>query len=71
MCGAGLKPFDGVDDPTSKRLGVVLLGAERPVVLCGSGMDRHRNEAFSKWRQALAEPEPTPRGGGPEHVSLH
>jgi len=51
---AGSKPFRGVDDPL-KALGVVLLGAGKPVVLCAVDWTGIRNEAFRTWRKALAD----------------
>jgi hypothetical protein len=56
----------GVDDPL-KALGVVLLGAGKPVVLCALDWCGIRNEAFRIWRKALADAAHTT----PEHVSLH
>jgi hypothetical protein len=55
-----------VDDPL-KALGVVLLGAGKPVVLCAVDWVGLRNEAFRTWRKALADAAHTV----PENVSLH
>ncbi len=66
LCGGWIAPVRGVDDPL-KALGVVLLGHEKPVVLCAVDWTGLRNEAFRRWRAALAEAAHTT----PEHVSLH
>jgi hypothetical protein len=59
-------PVRGVDDPL-RALGVVLLGAGKPIVLCVVDWTGIRNEAFRIWRAALAEAAHT----APEFVSLH
>jgi hypothetical protein len=66
LCGGWIEPVRGVDDPL-KSLGVVLLGAGKPVVLCAVDWTGLRNEAFRIWRKALADAAHTT----PEHVSLH
>jgi hypothetical protein len=66
LCGGWIMPVRGVDDPL-KALGVVLLGAGRPIILCAVDWTGLRNEAFRTWRAALAEAAHTT----PEHVSLH
>lgn len=66
LCGGWITPVRGVDDPL-KALGVVLLGAGKPVVLCAVDWTGLRNEAFRIWRAALADAAHTT----PEHVSLH
>jgi len=66
LCGGWILPVRGVDDPL-RALGVVLLGAGKPVVLCVVDWTGLRNEAFRTWRAALAEAAHTT----PEHVSLH
>jgi hypothetical protein len=66
LCGGWIAPVRGVDDPL-KALGVVLLGAGKPVVLCAVDWTGLRNEAFRIWRGALADAAHTT----PEHVSLH
>lgn len=66
LCGGWIEPVRGVDDPL-KALGVVLLGAGKPVVLCSVDWCGLRNEAFRVWRQALADAAHTT----PDHVSLH
>ncbi len=66
LCGGWILPVRGVDDPL-RALGVVLLGAGKPVVLCAVDWTGLRNEAFRIWRKALADAAHTT----PEHVSLH
>lgn len=66
LCGGWIAPVRGVDDPL-KVLGVVLLGSGKPVVLCAVDWTGLRNEAFRKWRGALAEAAHT----SPECVTLH
>lgn len=66
LCGGWIMPVRGVDDPL-RAIGVVLLGAGKPVVLCAVDWTGLRNEAFRVWRKALAEAAHTT----PEHVSLH
>ena len=66
LCGGWIAPVRGVDDPL-KALGVVLLGGDKPVVLCAIDWTGLRNDAFRAWRAALADAAHTT----PEHVSLH
>jgi hypothetical protein len=54
LCGGWILPVRGVDDPL-KALGVVLLGAGAPVVLCAVDWCGIRNDAHLAWRQALAK----------------
>ncbi|MBX9623210.1 MAG: hypothetical protein K2X82_05295 [Gemmataceae bacterium] len=66
LCGGWIEPVRAVDDPL-KCLGVLLLGAGKPVVLCAVDWCGLRNQAFRTWRAALADAAHTT----PEHVSLH
>src|SRR5437763_6757952 len=66
LCGGWIEAVRGFDDPL-RALGVVLLGAGKPVVLCAVDWCGLRNEAFRIWRKALADAAHTT----PEHVSLH
>ena len=66
LCGGWIQPVRGVDDPL-RALGVVLLGAGKPIVLCVVDWTGLRNEAFRIWRKALADAAHTT----PEYVSLH
>jgi hypothetical protein len=52
--GGGIQAAARVDDPLS-ACGVVLLGGQRPVVLVAVDWCEIRNEAFDRWREALAE----------------
>jgi hypothetical protein len=66
LCGGWIEPVRGVDDPL-KLLGVVLLGAGKPVVLAAADWCGLRNEAYRVWRATLAAAAHTT----PEHVALH
>jgi hypothetical protein len=66
LCGGWIEPVRGVDDPLS-ALGVVLLGAGAPVVLCAVDWCGLRNDANLAWRQALAQAAHTT----PERVAVH
>ena len=54
LCGGWIEPVRGVDDPL-KALGVVLLGAGKPIVMCAVDWCGIRNDAHLAWRTALAE----------------
>jgi len=66
LCGGWIEPVRGVDDPL-RALGIVLLGAGSPVVLCVVDWCGLRNEANRAWRQALAHAANTT----PERVAVH
>jgi hypothetical protein len=66
LCGGWIEPARGADDPL-KALGVVLLGAGKPVVLCAVDWCGLRNDAYRIWRAALADAAHTV----PENVALH
>jgi hypothetical protein len=66
LCGGWIEPVRGVSDPL-KALGVVLLGAGKPVVLCSVDWTGLRNDGYRIWRAALAEAAHTV----PENVALH
>lgn len=53
LCGGWIEAVRGVDDPL-KAVGVILLGAGQPIVLCAVDWCGLRNEAFLAWRRALA-----------------
>src|SRR5438093_2069022 len=65
LCGGWIEPVRGVDDPLY-ALGVILLGAGRPVVLCAVDWTALRNDAHRLWRQALADATHTV----PENVAV-
>src|SRR5581483_6739940 len=54
LCGGWIEPVRGVDDPL-QALGVVLLGAGAPIVLCAVDWCELRNGAHTAWAKALAE----------------
>lgn len=54
LCGGWIPPARAVDDPL-RALGVVLLGAGAPVVLCAVDWCGLRNDAHLAWREALAK----------------
>ena len=66
LCGGWIEPVRGVDDPL-QALGIVLLGAGKPVVFCALDWCAIRNDAYRIWRDALAKTAHT----APEFVSLH
>ncbi len=66
LCGGWILPVRAVDDPL-KALGVVLLGAGAPVVLCAVDWCGIRNDANLAWRQALAKAAHTTA----ERVAVH
>lgn len=66
LCGGWIEPVRGVDDPL-QVLGVILLGKEKPIVLCAVDWCGLRNEAHWTWRDALARAAHTT----PERVALH
>jgi hypothetical protein len=66
LCGGWIEPARGVDDPL-KCLGVVLLGDGKPVVLAALDWTGLRNEAYRRWRAALADAAHTT----PEQVAIH
>ena len=65
-CGGWIKPIEVVDDPM-EALGVVLLGAGDPIVICAVDWTGLLNEAHVAWRQALA----AAAGTTPDRVSVH
>ncbi len=66
LCGGWIEPVRAVDDPL-RALGIVLLGAGAPIVLCAVDWCGLRNEANRTWRQALAQAADTT----PERVAIH
>ncbi|MEX0819453.1 MAG: hypothetical protein WD070_07660, partial [Pirellulaceae bacterium] len=59
-------PVREILDPLSAR-GIVLLGAEQPVVLCAVDWIGIGNDGYDAWREKLAEAA----GTTPEHVAVH
>jgi hypothetical protein len=64
-CGNWIKPIEGYDDPL-EAIGLVLLGAGPPIVLCAVDWTGILNEAHVAWRTALAEAA----GTSPERVAV-
>lgn len=65
-CGGWIKPVEVVDDGL-EALGVVLLGAGKPIVLCAVDWTGILNEAHVAWREALADAA----GTTPDRVAVH
>lgn len=53
-CGGWIKPIEVIDDEL-EAVGIVLLGAGQPIVLCAVDWTGLLNEAHLQWRTALAE----------------
>lgn len=66
LCGGWIPPVRAVDDPL-RAVGVVLLGAGAPVVLCAVDWCGLRNDAHLDWREAIAKAAHTTR----ERVHVH
>jgi hypothetical protein len=65
LCGGWIEPVRGVDDPL-KAIGTVILGPEKPILLCAVDWCGLRNDAYRQWRAALAEAAHTT----PERVAM-
>jgi hypothetical protein len=63
LMGGGIQPAARIDDPLYAR-GLVLLGEGRPVVLAALDWCEIRNDAYERWREALAQAA----GTSPERV---
>src|SRR5262245_27376838 len=61
--GGGIAPAQRIDDPLY-AIGFVLLGDARPIVLVAVDWCEIRNDAYARWRQALADAA----GTAPERV---
>lgn len=66
LCGGWIKPVSGVDDAL-EAIGLVLLGAGAPIVVCTVDWTGLLNEAHRAWRCALAEAA----GTTPDRVAVH
>src|SRR5690606_5891180 len=66
LCGGWIKPVEAVDDPL-EAIGLVILGAGKPIVLCVVDWTGLLNDAHVQWRQALAEAA----GTTPDRVTVH
>jgi len=65
LMGGGIAPAAKVMDPLEAR-GFVLVGGEKPVVVCAVDWCEIRNDAYDRWRQALAKAA----GTDVQHVML-
>lgn len=65
-CGNWIKPIEGYDD-SMEAIGLILLGAGKPIVLCAVDWTGLLNEAHVAWCQALAEAA----GTTPDRVAVH
>ena len=54
LCGGWIKPVVAVDD-TLEAIGLVILGAGMPIVICAIDWTGILNSAHLEWRRALAE----------------
>src|SRR3954464_11370153 len=58
--GGGIKPVEKIDDPLFAN-GFVLLGTGKPIVFVAIDWCEIRNDAYERWRGALAEAAGTDR----------
>src|SRR5436305_14486445 len=58
--GGGIKPAEKIDDPLFAN-GFVLFGDGKPVVVVAIDWCEIRNDAYERWRSALAEAAGTAR----------
>jgi hypothetical protein len=63
--GGGIAPVAGIDDPLFIK-GLILLGPDQPVVIAAIDWCEIRNDAYTRWRDALARAA----GTIPERVLL-
>jgi hypothetical protein len=66
LCGGLVKPVAGVTEPL-QALGVVILGADKPIVLCAVDWCEIRISDHVRWRETLARAA----GTTPERVAVH
>ncbi|MEQ1826689.1 MAG: hypothetical protein ABL921_12120 [Pirellula sp.] len=52
-CGNWIKPIEGYDDPM-EAIGIVIMGAGKPIVICSVDWTGILNEAHVAWRTAIA-----------------
>lgn len=65
LCGGWIKPVEAVDD-SLEAIGMVILGAGAPIVLCAVDWTGLLNDAHIQWRATLAEAA----GTTPERVAV-
>ena len=66
LCGGLVKPVEGITDPLL-ALGVVILGAGSPIVLCAIDWCEIHNSDHVLWREQLA----LAAGTTPDRVTVH
>lgn len=66
LCNGSVTPAKKIDDPLTAR-GIVLLGKDRPVVLCAVDWVGIGNGGHDAWREALA----VAAGTTPDRVAVH
>lgn len=66
LCGGWIEPVRAIDDPLEAN-GFVLLGADKPIVICALDWLGLFNDAHRQWCIALAEAASTT----PDRVALH
>ncbi len=54
LCGGWIKPVEAVDDPL-EAIGLIILGAGQPIVICAVDWTGLLNDAHVQWRKTLAE----------------
>lgn len=65
LCGGWIKPAEAIEDPL-QGLGIILQGADKPIVLMSLDWCELNNEANRQWREAIA----TAVGTDSEHVAV-
>jgi hypothetical protein len=65
-CGGWIKPVEVVDD-SLQAIGLIILGPEKPLVICSVDWTGLLNSAHIQWRAALAEAV----GTTPDRVAVH
>jgi hypothetical protein len=66
LCGGWITPAQAVDDKLQAR-GIVLLGADKPIVLCAIDWVENNNSTYDAWRETLA----AAAGTDASHVAIH
>jgi hypothetical protein len=66
LCGGWIKPVVAIDDPL-EAIGIVLIGAGKPIVICAVDWTGILNDAYVAWRDALAQAA----GTTPDRVAVH
>jgi hypothetical protein len=66
LCGGWITSAQAVDDPLQAR-GVVLIGSDKPIVLCAIDWVENNNATYDAWRGAIA----AAAGTDASHVAVH